>query len=162
MHRLPYLTQVENMTMLKGYKRHRPPKRGVKSPTRKQTGGKRHKGASATKKGDGGKVARAQDRRDRRMLDRHQLKRLTKGSSGRKTTNKAKPQRLKLLQKKQPKRLGSPGHHSGKWRARAASDTVVGPAPSRMGSETVITGRLNRRVSDTGTVPPPHHHHQPL
>jgi hypothetical protein len=140
--------------MLKGYKRHRPPKRGVKSPTRKQTGGKRQKGASATKK-DGGKVARAQDRRDRRMLDRHQLKRLTKGSSGKKATKKAKPQMLKLLQKKQPQRPGSPGHHSGKWRARGASDTVVAPAPSRMGSETVITGRLNRRVSDIGTVPPP-------
>ncbi len=131
------------MSMLKGFKRHGAGG-GAKLPKRpKESGSKRKSKGSSTKKAKG-QESRAQDRRDRRMLERSQIKRITKGGvgGGIRGSKATRPGRgkpavsgsvgsrrnvLKLLNKKRPgrqlplaaaKKRPIAAGQSGKWRAR--------------------------------------------
>jgi hypothetical protein len=127
------LLKVENMSMLKGFKRHGAGG-SAKLPKRPKGSGSKRKKGSSTKKAKG-QESRAQDRRDRRMLERSQIKRITKGAGG--GTKATRPGRgkpavsagsgtrrnvLKLLNKKRPlaaaKKRPIAAGQAGKWRAR--------------------------------------------
>ena len=133
------------MSILKGFKHRGPPRVvGAKTPQKKKTGGPRRRNPStSTKKGQ---EARVQGRRDRRMLERTQIKRIAKGGRTKVPPGGSGSRRLlKLMQKKpQQQRLpnrgklgAGPGGHAGKWRAREGD-----PA-------TVIPQRASRRVRGT-------------
>jgi hypothetical protein len=147
-----YLLKVENMSMLKGFKRHGAGG-SAKLPKRpKGSGSKKKKKGSSTKKATG-QESRAQDRRDRRMLERSQIKRLTKGGGGTRGSKATRPGRgkpavsgssgtrrnvLKLLNKKRPlaaaKKRPIAAGQSGKWRARdmmMSQNTDTKPRTSR-------------------------------
>ncbi len=141
------------MSMLKGFKRHGAG--GAKLPKKpKGSGSKKKKKGSSTKKAQG-QESRAQDRRDRRMLERSQIKRITKGGGGGGTrgSKATRPGRgkpavsagsgtrrnvLKLLNKKRPlaaaKKRPVAAGQSGKWRARdmmMSQNTDTKPRSSR-------------------------------
>ncbi len=144
--------------MLKGFKRHGA-SGGTKLPKRpKGSGSKKKKKGSSTKKAKG-QESRARDRRDRRMLERSQIKRITKGGGGGGTrgSKATRPGRgkpaisgsgtrrnmLKLLNKKRPgrqlplaatKKRPIAAGQSGKWRARdmmMSQNTDTDPRTSR-------------------------------
>ncbi len=138
--------------MLKGFKRHGAGG-SAKLPKRpKGSGSKKKKKGSSTKKATG-QESRAQDRRDRRMLERSQIKRLTKGGGGTRGSKATRPGRgkpavsgssgtrrnvLKLLNKKRPlaaaKKRPIAAGQSGKWRARdmmMSQNTDTKPRTSR-------------------------------
>jgi hypothetical protein len=147
-----YLLKVENMSMLKGFKRHGAGG-GSKLPKRsKGSGTKRKNKGSSTKKAQG-QESRAQDRRDRRMLERSQIKRITKGGGGTRGNKATRPGRgkpavsgssgtrrnvLKLLNKKRPlaaaKKRPAAAGQANKWRARdmmMSQNTDTKPRSSR-------------------------------
>jgi hypothetical protein len=147
------------MSMLKGFKRHGAGG-GAKLPKRsKGSGSKKKNKGSSTKKATG-QESRAQDRRDRRMLERSQIKRITGGGGGGGTRGSkgTRPGRgkpavsgssgtrrnvLKLLNKKRPgrqlplaaaKKRPIAAGQSGKWRARdmiMSQNTDTAPRTSR-------------------------------
>ncbi len=143
------------MSMLKGFKRHGAGG-GSKLPKKpKGSGSKKKKKGSSTKKATG-QESRAQDRRDRRMLERSQIKRITKGGGGGGGTRGSKATRpgrgkpavsgssgtrrnvIKLLNKKRPlaaaKKRPIAAGQSGKWRARdmmMSQNTDTNPRTSR-------------------------------